>query len=239
MDNNFQIFIVFHKFIFDECYKNIPQDVLYNNFTFIAVNEKIEKKYTENKYKIINEWELPIYDKSFQERGYNENSALYHIYINNLHKKYDMVGFFQYDMIFNDNIIDYLEKNVNENPIFFPFSIHNFNYCTYETWNDPVEIDFIIQDYEEFHNKKFSKDEMYPLYNSYIISSEVYEKIMKWIIQLYDKLYPIIMKHKNSLYFWHVGAVFERVMAYAIGNEKIPYKSINVTHDHKYKNQSY
>jgi hypothetical protein len=104
MMDNIHIFVVFHKYIFDECYKHIPQEILYKYFTFIAVNPKIEKCYTKNKYKIINEWDLPIYDSTFQERGYNENSAIYHIYINNLHKKYNYIGFFQYDMEFNDKI---------------------------------------------------------------------------------------------------------------------------------------
>ena len=92
-DNNIQIFIVFHKKIFDECYENIPHDILYKYFTFFAVNKNIEKHYTQNKYKIINEWELPIYDKTFQERGYNENSSIYHVYTNNLHKGYKYIGF--------------------------------------------------------------------------------------------------------------------------------------------------
>ena len=89
-----QIFVVFHKFIFDECYLNIPQNILDTYFTFIAVNETIPKSYQQNKYKVINEWDLPIYDKTFQEKGYNENSAIYHVFINNLHKNYNMIGFF-------------------------------------------------------------------------------------------------------------------------------------------------
>ena len=67
--DDIQIFIVFHKNIFDDCYKNIPEDILLKYFTFYAVNENIEKYYTQNKYKIINEWELPIYNNSFQEIG--------------------------------------------------------------------------------------------------------------------------------------------------------------------------
>ena len=50
----FQIYIVFHKYIFDECYENIPEDILREYFTFIAVNEKIPKNYNANKYKVIN-----------------------------------------------------------------------------------------------------------------------------------------------------------------------------------------
>ena len=33
-DTDIQIFIVFHKNIFDECYKLIPDDIIYKYFTF-------------------------------------------------------------------------------------------------------------------------------------------------------------------------------------------------------------
>ena len=54
-----------NKYIFDSCYEKIPIDILNKYFTFIAVNENIVKSYTLNKYNVINEWELPRYDKTF------------------------------------------------------------------------------------------------------------------------------------------------------------------------------
>ena len=236
-----QIFIIFHKYIFDDCYKNIPDDILDKHFTFIAVNEKIKKEYTPNKYKVINEWELPIYDKRFQERGYNENSSIYHVYVNNLHKDYDYVGFFQYDMVFKDNIIEGIKNNIIDKSVYFPLELKDFNYCSYETWNEEKTLDFIINDYEKFFNVKFSKDELYPLLNSYIIPGEKYEKIMKWVIQLYDKMYPWCKQfpYTQTVRFSHIGAIYERVMAYAIGQEKMEYKEVNVSHEHFYKSKSY
>jgi hypothetical protein len=73
-----QIFVIFHEEIFDECYEKIPDDILYKYLTFFAVNEKRQKTYTPNKYKVIYEWDLPIYSSKFQTLGYNENSAIYH-----------------------------------------------------------------------------------------------------------------------------------------------------------------
>ena len=246
-----QIFIIFHKNIFDDCYKNISTDVLDKYFTFVAVNKNIPKQYTKNKYKIINEWELPIYNNTFQERGYNENSAIYHIYINNLHKEYNYIGFFQYDMIFKDNIIDYLYKNIEDikntecneitenNTIYFPLELYDFNFCSYQTWNEPKTLDYVINDYEKFYNVKFSKNEKYPLFNTYIIPINIYEKIMKWIIQLYDKIYPWCMQYPNKTHFGHIGGIYERIMGYALGQEKMIYKNINIEHNHFYKNLSY
>jgi hypothetical protein len=234
--DDIQIFIVFHKNIFDCCYKNIPEDILFKYFTFYAVNPNIEKNYTQDKYKIMNEWELPIYDKTFQERGYNENSALYHVYANNLHEKYKYIGFFQYDMVFNDNIIEFLQKNITQMPSIFYFDVQNFNFCK---WNEPKTLNYIIKYYEYYFNKQFSKSYEYPLYNSYIIPIETYEKIMKWVIQLYDKLYPACIKPPNRSHFGHIGGIYERIMAFGIGEENIQQIKANISHDNKYKMLSY
>jgi len=226
-----QIFIVFHKNIFDECYKNIPQDILDKYFTFIAVNENIRKIYSK-KYKVINEWELPIYNSIFQERGYNENSAIYHVYANNLHKPYKSIGFFQYDMKFNNLKIGSLNK-------IYYYKNHDFNLCSYKTWNEQNTLDFIIKDYEHFYQSSFSKEKQYPLYNSFIIPVETYEKIMKWVIQLYDKLYPWCIQPPNNTHFAHIGGIYERVMGYAIGQENLEQIPLNITHNHNLKKKSY
>jgi len=234
-----QIFIVFHSNIFDECYKNIPDDILYKYFTFYAVNKNIKKNYTQNKYKIVNEWELSIYDKTFQERGYNENSAIYHVYTNNLHKDYKYVGFFQYDMVFNNNIIEFLQKNTTQIPTLFSLFCYSFNFCSYETWNEPNTLNYIINDYEKFYKKPFNKTHKYPLFNSYVIPNETYEKIMKWVIQLYDKIYPWCIEKPNACHFGHIGGIYERIMSYSIGEENLRNIVLNVSHDHKYKYISY
>lgn len=235
-----QIFIVFHKFIFDGCYMKIPNDILYKYFTFIGVNENIQKHYTQDKYKVVNEWELPIYDKLFQERGYNENSAIYHIYANHLHKDYKYIGIFQYDMVFNENIIDYLQKNITETPTNFYFSSYNFDFCTYQSWNEITTCDYVIDNYEAFYNKSFTKKSKYPLYNSYVIPVENYENIMKWVVQLYDRLYPFCIEPPNSNDFGHMGGIYERIMGFAIGEENLHYINMDIVmHDSKYRKLSY
>ena len=205
-----------NKYIFDSCYEKIPIDILNKYFTFIAVNENIVKSYTLNKYNVINEWELPHYDKTFQERGYNENSAIYHIYKNNLHKNYKYIGFFQYDMHFEDNIIDFLQQNITEIPQYFTIAPYDFDYCSFQTWGELETLNYIIDDYEKFFNKSFNKQIKYPLLNNYVIPIETYEKIMKWVIQLYDKIYPWSVEPPNMSHFGRIGGIYERVMAYAV-----------------------
>lgn len=243
-----QIFVVFHKYIFDDCYKNIPDDILQKNFTFIAVNPSIEKIYTPNKYKVINEWDLPIYDKTFQERGYNENSAIYHVYANELHKNYNYVGFFQYDMEFLDpNIIDFLETHIttSDKTIYFPYELYPFCFSYYISWDQPpnTTLDFIVADYESYYKKGVIINDQNPLYNSYIIPTEKYEKIMKWVTQIYEKMYPWCISPPYPEHHGYIGGIFERVMAFAIMQENMSYISLTasskVIHDHKYKEASY
>jgi hypothetical protein len=61
---------------------------------------------------------------------------------------------------------------------------------------------------------------------------------MKWLVELYDKLYPWCIQPPNASHFGHIGGIYERIMAYAIGQERLEYLDINIIHDHKYKHQT-
>jgi hypothetical protein len=237
-----QIFVVFHNKLFDGCYEQIPADILKEYFTFIAVNERYKKEYTPNKYKIINEWELPIYNPYMQQQGYNENSAIYHIYANNLHKEYDQIGFLQYDMILNGDIITKILQSPIEHHLLFRDS---FEDCTkvYKNDKDYETIEFIVKDYEKFFNTMFEKKESACCnYNSYIIPIRIFEKIMPWIIQLYDKMYPRFCGPPYSVRchrFGHIGEIFERAMAMSIYQEDLPNELLSVQHRQELKMYCY
>ena len=53
---------------------------------------------------------------------------------------------------------------------------------------------------------------------------------MKWVVQLYDKIWNRI-NHKEMC----IAALYERVMAMAIGNEEVTYAYFDVEHDHELK----
>jgi len=233
-----QIFVVFHKYIFDECYEMIPSDILSKYFTFIAVNNKIPKEYTPNKYNIINEWDLPVYDSTLQERGYNENSAIYHVYANNLHKPYSHVGFFQYDMKFNTNPMDLILESIADPSKYLCVMPFTYKECA---WGEPITQQTIIEDYEAHFDTVFDTTQSYPMVNTYILPAARYEKIMPWIISLYDKLYPWAITAPNRTHFGHIAGIYERIMGYAIGNEKMTHVVLDIDHEHnnKFKTQSY
>jgi hypothetical protein len=141
--------------------------------------------------------------------------------------------------MFNNNIIDYFNKNITQNPTIFTISKHNFKFCSYDTWNEPNTLNYIIKDYENFYKKTFNYNNNYPLYNTYVIPNETYEKIMKWVIQLYDKIYPWCVQKPNASHFTHIAGIYERIMGYCIGQENLQNIALNILHDHRLKEKSY
>ena len=230
-----QIFVVFHKDIFEECYKELTQEELDTYFTFVAVNPNIEKKYDASRYKVVREWELPMYDPELQGRGYKENSVLYHVWSNKLHEPYDRIGFFQYDMVFHKNT---LSKACDAD--YYPLQVYPFQFL-YETWNyEAKTAQFVVDDYARYFGKPFTGTGEYPLYNTFILPTTFYaEKMMPWISQLYDKMWPWCNQPPNQTHFGHVAGVYERVSAIVVGEERMRYKLLDVEHDHTYKKLSY
>ena len=62
---------------------------------------------------------------------------------------------------------------------------------------------------------------------------------MRWVVQLYDKMYPWCVESPNFSYFHHIGEIYERVMALAIGQENLNDIKLNILHDHALKKLSY
>ena len=128
-----KIFVVFHKSINEECYKDLSPDE-FSHLIFVAVNEKVPKSYPKDpKYKIIKEWELPIYNPKLQEQGFQENSVIHHVYLNKLYNDNDRVGFAQYDMFMERGCIDFLKVNAA------PGSVQCLVMCPYKLAFDNVK----------------------------------------------------------------------------------------------------
>ena len=224
-----QIFVIFHKNIYTDFYDLIPDKDLHKYFTFIAVNENIEKKYpTDAKFKIVKEWELPMYNKELQKRGYRECGVIDHIYVNDLHKPYDYIGFLQYDMKLNENIVDVINKNKNEN-VYFTVENHDFDFFM-NGLTDKQTMELVMDDYEKFFNKSFSRSGDYPLLNTFVISVERFDKGMKWIHRIY--MWIIDKLGSDNMY---ACGYFERIMGLFIGEENMKYIKLNIQHDNNFR----
>lgn len=226
-----KLFVVFHEKIFDECYENIPQDVLDKYFTFIAVNKKIPKIYTEGKYNVINEWELPLYNSQFQDKGYKENSAIYHVYANRLCDDAEYVGFFQYDMYFEANVIDTILAHTKKEPSCFYVLGEQLQHTVNKTWDEPYVLDYLISLYTHNYRVIIDYQTTAPRLNTYVLPVKNFIKIMQFVSVLYSRLGALCFKkHYN-----HVAVLYEIVMAFCISQEMLKMIKLDIKHDHDYK----
>jgi hypothetical protein len=216
MGKTFQIFIIFHKNIYDKCYQYISQEDLDKYFTFVAVDETITKTYTPNKYNIIKEWELPIYNPELRKNKFLENTVIYHIFANQIYKQYDFIGFFHYDMLFLNNVIEDIKSGLKSNikafygknlhPVPGEYVMHTPHFNDF-IWPDESECFPILEKYEQYFHKKILKKSVYPYCNTYIIESKTFDKIMTWIITVYK---TVVID---------IPGVYERLMGVSIGEE--------------------
>lgn len=240
----FQIYIVFHKRIYEECYREIPDEDLQRYFTFLAVNPDIEKEYpTNNKFKILKEWELEKYDHRMQRDGFRENSAIHHIWQSGVYKKYKYVGFAQYDMVISGSVVPTILDSItkSDNLCFAPYA-ETFKFCVESLSWHTVEAavkDRILYDYEQYFGKPFSQTSKYPIVNTFVIPSSTFDEIMPWVTQLYYKLFPWCSSPPFYPDYGRVASVFERVMAFVVGEQPLTQVRIDIKHDNNYKNGCY
>lgn len=158
-------------------------------------------------------------------------------------------------MMFLNNIIEFAESNIiNSSNKLLSFTryaiptntINKEELYPYEDYrgdgfDENKTLEFILNDYESFFKTSFNRNKLTSLFNSYIIPSKNYEKIMCWVIQLYNKLYPWVVQPPNRTHHGHIGGIYERVMGYAISQEELFFTTVEsiIHHNDNYKRISY
>jgi UDP-galactopyranose mutase len=218
---NVKLYSVFHNKLSNELAKYDEKVI-----TFIGVNKDVEKIIPDklNKYHIIYEYNLNKYDKFFQDCGYNESSAIVHVGANNLHKKYEFIGFSQYDNILNTNL-NYKKNTcycislgfcVIEHPA-FPLRLF------FDKYNSFFKTNHNIQSLKNLCKNKISNIWV-PLLSTFIIHTSIYDELYKfWINFMYDIFYiGKIEKNNIPKHHRHIGGIMERVFGITLVlNEKI------------------
>ena len=111
---SYKIYVVFHKYLLDNCYKKDAQFNI-NNYIFFKCNELFQAKYNENfGYNIKYEKDCEIYNPKLQDlkKPYMAVSALYHIYKNKIYQDLDYIGFMEYDLSLEPDPV-LIKKNPN------------------------------------------------------------------------------------------------------------------------------
>jgi hypothetical protein len=235
----FKIFVVFHKQLFDECYADIPPNIIRDNFVFVAVNPSIEKIYTPNKYNIINEWELSDYNH-LDNYIYRENSVIYNVFNHKLYGSAKYVGFAQYDMKFTAESLLGIHEKLNDRS-YVALWPNSLDFCKNTSWEGHAIMTYITELYEHYFNKKIDSAAMLPLVNTYILPTASFETIMEWVVTTYDNIIKKCLSYPVYRANYPIGlaSIYERVMALAVGNSGLECYTFNLIHDELYKQQCY
>jgi hypothetical protein len=204
-----KIFVTTFKKLYDEHYAS---DSSFNmeNFTFVKVNDDYPLELDGNRlgYDILFEHDFKIFDASLQKKGYHENSVLYHIYKNNIHKEYDYIGFIEYDHVLCDRFTADVQRLIDtaERDLLFAFNKFSFQ----QLWEQGILMDpgrhlketgnprspwnclnVILDDYNLFHGTAFRMEDLarkncFPICHCILMPSGRFDRIMAFHSSIMD-----------------------------------------------------
>lgn len=204
-----------------------------------GVNDSIPKEYNRDRgYNILYEYELPDYNESIQRNGYCQTSALYHVYKQTLHANAKYVGFIQYDMRVGKNALANIEQQMESHPntIFYNGEI-DAQYIFYDDigsygvcvpYNNSV-----LEEYNKYFNTNYVLEDVLKhkskckaiLWHTFVISKEMFDKMMGWFIHIFDRLHSNMMKK----YYYSDSASFtEKMVALFLYIEQMQNESIQL-----------
>lgn len=228
----FQIFCVFHKSIVDACYSNLTDQEL-SYITFVAVNESIPKEYsTTRPYKFIKEWELPQYT-NYHNDGIKEASVLFHVHRNKLHEQYKWVGFCHYDMIFQKDSINNINKLIRLASMTDYISLYNETYTNtmHRSWFQIYLLRIIEQEFPRFFELPLNRENTIPLFNAFIIHTNLFNKTIEFGEYMLPLLYPICINEPNRTDYGNFSSTFERVFGLVLAHLGNKCGQLDVIHD--------
>jgi FkbM family methyltransferase len=215
-NKNIKIFNIWHNKLFDHCYDQLNECSL-NSVIMYDVNPKYNKVYNKDKkFNILREYELDIYDKTLQETNYCQTSCLYHVFINNLYKDLDHIGFIQYDMILDKDFINDIQDKVknNSNDVYF-YSLLVGNKIDVKYICNPYENSILEKyntyfntshSYENIKNNIHSKD--FICLHTFVIPIHTYIKMMKWYCSIHD---DVDKNYLNNIYQESISEITEEI----------------------------
>lgn len=231
-----KVFVVFHERLHPGCYEALDPDE-FDALIFVAVNPSIPKTYDETRFKnVLHEWELPVYDPTLQERGYCENSVLWHAHVNKLYAPGDRVLLLQWDMALEKGTIRNAEILTRDAPMTCVRQgwDHFADYFTKSECSLSLLSDICNSFQDTFGVPVPFHKALYPLNNAYVMRGEMLSAVLKWAMSLREVVErgcadPGAWSHLGPSYVWkRIGLVYEHVMAVALGS-LFPHDTWNFT----------
>lgn len=237
-----KIYVTFFQKIFD---KHYTVDPTFNgdNFVFAKVNDDYEWDKSENQinYNVFFEHQFPSFEPIWQQKGYHENSVLYHLYKDKMYDKLDYIGFLEYDHVLRPGFCAEIQERIEQSKEDLIFSFGAFSYE--QLWNQGIMLNkwrpsqqegransrwnclnVILKDYNDFYGTNFSLDDLrqkdcLPLCHAVLMPVHIYDKIMAF--------HTFIMEsgriEKFHTFNWRSNAgIMERYLAVELSLESAP-----------------
>jgi hypothetical protein len=192
----FTLYIIFHKFLVPEAYETLsPADL--SHLRFFAVNAKIPKKIPEHlKANVIEERKLPWYNPFLQHNRFCESSAFFHLWKNPHLITTEYIGFFHYDMLITEATIRFLETEIRgPDPILFtnvclPAAPQLCQIIHIDAWGGFVSAYNTM--FDTRHTIADVMKEDLPLYHSFVVHRETFNKMMTYAEKVIPYLFEAI-----------------------------------------------
>ena len=237
-----KIYVTFFKSLYDKHYL-ADRTWKPSNFGFVKVNDRFPMQLSENRleYEILIEHDFPIFRPDFQEKGYCENSVIWHLYKNGIHKKFDYIGFIEYDHVLSENFTETIQRILDDTAGEMIFAFQPFTYRQLydqgiimnpnrrekvdgdpdSPWN---AVRVTLKDYNDFHKTSYTLEDLankncFPICHSFLIPSAMFERIMPFHISMMESG-KVEGYHRHN---WRSPAgLMERYLALSLALEKAP-----------------
>jgi hypothetical protein len=194
---SFTLYVVFHKFLVPECYETLSGEQM-NYLRFMAVNAKIPKEVPENlRPLVIAERNLPWYNPFLQHNRFCESSAFFHVW-KNPQLLNDYIGFFHYDMLIERPAIEFLQEQIKglgaERVLFTNVTLtarpHIQQILDLPQWNQIIQL--YNRTFGTSHTIFTVLDEELPMYHSFVVHRETFERMMLFAEKAIPALFELI-----------------------------------------------
>jgi hypothetical protein len=220
----FRLYIIFHKFLVEELYKELTDEDIAKYIRFIAVNSRIEKEIPARLAPyILHERRMPWYNPFLQINKFCESSAFYHVWRNGLDQAAPYVGFLHYDMEIRREAILTLERECTAalargEPVLFPQSCltarpHIDQVLSLRAW------DALLGVYRAMTGSSKGVwdvlDAEIPFYHSFVLHREQFHRLMLHLERAVGHLFELLDQNQRHLPF-----MLERLHALFLGLER-------------------
>lgn len=206
-----RLYNVWHNKLFDELYESVPSNDI-RNVIMYGVNENYQKHYNVDKgYNVCFEYDLPLYEPVWQQRGFCQTTCMMHVYKNGLYKDLDYIGFIQYDMAIHADCFGHIRATLEhhkDKPVLFYSMTESMGRSA--AWARGLVYPYAgsaLEHYNMFFGTHLSEKDVcthpamskVPLLHTFVIPIVTFEKMMSWMESYMTTLEAMYPKYPSNV----------------------------------------